>query len=133
MIELINLERAKAHCAALKPNAALTKSARDHSTLMAARQELTHQFPDEPDLGTRITAAGYHWGGIAENAAPGSFTTPQMAMYGLHDPTHNFTGFMESPGHRANILNCGLKDIGIGAVPDKDGGPWWTQDFGSTM
>lgn len=37
--------------------------------------------------------------------------------------------WMESPGHRANILNCDFKTLGVGAhfAP---GGPWWTQDFG---
>jgi uncharacterized protein YkwD len=36
---------------------------------------------------------------------------------------------MKSPGHRANILNCSLKAVGIG-VEYGSGGPWWTQDFG---
>ncbi|MYW44663.1 CAP domain-containing protein, partial [Streptomyces sp. SID161] len=37
--------------------------------------------------------------------------------------------WMNSPGHRANILNCGFKTLGVG-VHFGPGGPWWTQDFG---
>ncbi len=36
---------------------------------------------------------------------------------------------MNSPGHRANILNCDYKTLGVG-VHVGAGGPWWTQDFG---
>lgn len=38
-------------------------------------------------------------------------------------------GRMNSPGHRANILNRALKAVGI-RVEYGPGGPWWTQDFG---
>lgn len=36
---------------------------------------------------------------------------------------------MNSPGHKANILNCEFRTLGVG-VYVADGGPWWTQDFG---
>jgi uncharacterized protein YkwD len=98
---------------------------------MAERRDLTHRFPDEPDLGDRITAAGYRWSGLAENITSGAFRTPEIAMYGRHDATTNFVGFMESEGHRANIVNCGYREVGVGVARDPDGGPWWTQDFGS--
>jgi uncharacterized protein YkwD len=130
MIELINKERAQARCAPLNRNDALTQAARTHSKLMADRKTLTHRFDDEPDMGPRFTSAGYVWSSIAENAAPGAFSTPEIAMYGKHDATTNFTGFMESEGHRNNILNCSYKDVGVGIARDSDGGPWWTQDFG---
>jgi uncharacterized protein YkwD len=38
------------------------------------------------------------------------------------------TAWMNSPGHRANILNCSYTKLGVG-VADGTGGPWWTQDF----
>jgi uncharacterized protein YkwD len=131
MIELINVERAKAGCQPIAKNEALTRAARAHSKLMAERKELTHRFPDEPDFGDRYTAAGYAWSAAAENAAPGAFTTPEIAMYGRHDRAFNLTGFMESPGHRNNIVNCGFQEVGVGVARDADGGPWWTQNFGS--
>jgi uncharacterized protein YkwD len=37
--------------------------------------------------------------------------------------------WMNSPGHRANILNCEFTTLGVG-VHFGPGGPWWTQDFG---
>ena len=39
------------------------------------------------------------------------------------------TGLMNSPGHKANILNCDFTTLGVG-VHFGSGGPWWTQDFG---
>lgn len=39
------------------------------------------------------------------------------------------TAWMNSPGHRANILNCQFTKLGVG-VHTGSGGPWWTQDFG---
>ncbi|MFB7267794.1 CAP domain-containing protein, partial [Streptomyces nojiriensis] len=38
--------------------------------------------------------------------------------------------WMKSPGHKANILNCSFKDIGVG-IHQGAGGPWWTQNFGA--
>ena len=40
--------------------------------------------------------------------------------------------WMNSPGHRANILNCAFKELGVG-IHNGPGGPWWTQDFGTQM
>lgn len=42
------------------------------------------------------------------------------------------TSWMNSPGHRANILNCDFKNIGVG-IHDAGGGPWWTQNFGAKL
>lgn len=131
MIELINVERAKAKCQPVVRNEALTAAARAHSKLMAERKELSHKFADEQDVGDRLTAAGYTWSAVAENITPGAFTNPEIAMYGKHDPTADFVGFMESPGHRSNILHCGYQEVGVGVARDAGGGPWWTQDFGS--
>jgi uncharacterized protein YkwD len=39
--------------------------------------------------------------------------------------------WMNSPGHRANILNCGLKNIGVGLAYNTKHTPYWTQDFAS--
>ena len=38
--------------------------------------------------------------------------------------------WMNSSGHRANILNCSFKELGVG-IEQGDGGPWWTQNFGA--
>jgi uncharacterized protein YkwD len=38
---------------------------------------------------------------------------------------------MASPGHRANILNCKAKAVGVGAAYAANGNPYYTEDFGS--
>jgi uncharacterized protein YkwD len=71
---------------------------------------------------TRATAsrpAGYPWTTYGENIAKGQQTPVQV-----------MDGWMNSPGHRASILNCDFKEIGIG-FHDASGGPWWTQVFGA--
>ncbi len=118
MIGLVNEERAKAGCGPLTEHPLLTKAAQGHSDDMAARDFFDHTNPDGDGPGERITAAGYTWSSYGENIAKGQ-TTPAQVM----------DAWMNSPGHRANILNCGFKEIGIGL--HTSGGPYWTQAFGS--
>ncbi|MET8948421.1 CAP domain-containing protein [Streptomyces sp. NPDC004542] len=117
VIQLVNAERAKAGCSALTPNATLAKAAQAHSADMAAHRNMSHTGSDGSSPGDRITAAGYAWGAYGENVAYG-YTTPEQVM----------AGWMSSPGHRANILNCSYKEIGVGLAQP---GSYWTQDFGT--
>ena len=72
------------------------------------------------DPGDRLRAAGYRTdGGWAENIASG---------YG--NPAAVMAGWMASPGHRANILNCSLRALGVGVARSDGGRLYWTQDFG---
>ncbi|MFE5140406.1 sigma-70 family RNA polymerase sigma factor [Streptomyces fagopyri] len=121
VVELVNKERAKAGCGPLTEDAQLEKAAQAHSDDMAARNFFEHTNPDGADPGQRITAAGYRWSTYGENIAQGQ-QTPQAVM----------ESWMNSPGHRANILNCSFKNIGVG-VHKGSGGPWWTQDFGAKL
>ncbi|MFI7006212.1 sigma-70 family RNA polymerase sigma factor [Streptomyces sp. NPDC050145] len=116
---LVNTERAKNGCAPVRQNSTLDKAALGHSEDMAARNYFDHTDPDGNDPGDRITAAGYTWSTYGENIARGQ-QTPQQVM----------DGWMNSPGHRANILNCAFKETGVG-VHQGSGGPWWTQVFGT--
>lgn len=118
VIALVNAERAKAGCGALSANATLTKAAQGHSDDMAARDYFDHTNPDGDGPGERVTAAGYPWSTYGENIAMGQ-STPEQVM----------EGWMNSPGHRANILNCDFKEIGVGI--HTSGGPYWTQVFGA--
>ncbi|MEU1232049.1 sigma-70 family RNA polymerase sigma factor [Streptomyces sp. NPDC005828] len=118
VISLVNSERAKAGCGPLTENSLLTKAAQGHSDDMAARNFFDHTNPDGDGPGERITAAGYAWSSYGENIAKGQTTAAQV-----------MESWMNSPGHRANILNCGFKEIGIGI--HTSGGPYWTQAFGS--
>jgi uncharacterized protein YkwD len=117
VIELTNQARATAGCAPLRFDARLRTAARRHSTDMGLNDYFSHTSQDGDTFADRIEAAGYPHPG-AENIARG-YQTPAEVM----------DGWMNSPGHRANILNCGLRTIGVGAYYGV-GGPWWTQDFG---
>jgi RNA polymerase sigma factor (sigma-70 family) len=121
VVALVNKERAAAGCGALTEDPQLEKAAQGHSDDMAARNFFDHTNPDGADPGQRITAAGYRWSTYGENIAQGQ-QTPEAVM----------ESWMNSPGHRANILNCSFKDIGVG-VHNGSGGPWWTQDFGAKL
>ncbi|UFR06313.1 CAP domain-containing protein [Streptomyces sp. Go40/10] len=117
ILQLVNDERAKAGCQALTLNPALTKAAQAHSADMASHQNMSHTGSDGSNPGDRITAAGYTWSSYGENVAYGYGTAEQV-----------MAGWMASPGHRANILNCGFKEIGVGLAQP---GSYWTQDFGT--
>jgi uncharacterized protein YkwD len=134
VVGLVNIERAKAGCPAVNtdnpdpnPNAEfrypylrLAKAARLHSEDMAARNYFDHTTPDQPPVqfSTRITAQQYTWRAAGENIAKGQ-----------RDPAEVMSSWMSSPGHRANILNCGYKHLGVGLAVDSDGSKLWTQDF----
>jgi uncharacterized protein YkwD len=118
VVRLTNVERAKAGCAPLKPNAQLRAAAYGHSADMSAKNYFDHTSQDGRSFADRIKAAGYSYTAIGENIAEGYDTAEAVVE-----------GWMSSPGHRENMLNCDYTDIGVGYV--KAGGPYWTQDFGT--
>ena len=117
ILELVNAERKKAGCSPVILNATLAKAAQAHSEDMAAHQNMSHTGSNGSSPGDRITRAGYGWSTYGENVAYG-YATPERVM----------TGWMSSPGHKANILNCAFKEIGIGLAQPNN---YWTQDFGT--
>ncbi|MFE1318362.1 CAP domain-containing protein [Kitasatospora phosalacinea] len=119
MLELVNSERAKAGCGPLAANAKLATAALRHSEDMAARNFFDHTNPDGAGPQQRIDAVGYAWSGWGENIARGQ-----------KDAVAVMDSWMNSSGHRANILNCKFTELGVG-VHLGGGGPWWTQDFGT--
>ncbi|MER5418157.1 CAP domain-containing protein [Streptomyces virginiae] len=121
VIVLVNRERVAAGCGPLKEDAQLRHAAQGHSDDMAQRNFFSHTAPDGGGPGARTTAAMYRWSAYGENIARGQ-QTPGSVM----------DAWMSSPSHRANILNCSFKDIGVG-VHHGPGGPWWTQNFGARM
>ncbi|MDD9375495.1 CAP domain-containing protein [Streptomyces sp. ZAF1911] len=118
VLALVNKERAAVGCPVLTVNEKLAKAAQDHSEDMAAHSNMSHTGSDGSDPGQRITRAGYQWRTYAENVAYGYPTAAQV-----------MEGWMNSPGHKRNILDCDLKEIGIGLAQP---GQYWTQDFGAT-
>ncbi|UYQ60145.1 CAP domain-containing protein [Streptomyces peucetius] len=117
VVALVNSERSKAGCSPVTLNAKLTKAAQDHSKDMAAHRNMSHTGSDGSDAGERITRAGYAWSTYGENVAYG-YATPESVM----------AGWMASPGHKRNILNCAFNEIGVGLAQP---GNYWTQDFGA--
>lgn len=118
VLTLVNQERVKAGCASLTNDSRLAKAARAHSADMAARDYFDHTTPEGVSFAQRISDAGYRYRMAAENIAAGQ-SSPASVM----------KGWMNSSGHRANILNCKLKHIGVGLAYASGGRPFWTQDF----
>ncbi|MEV4081204.1 CAP domain-containing protein [Nonomuraea fuscirosea] len=118
VVSLTNSARSRRGCAPLRVDGGLTRSARAHSLEMARTGQLTHNSPDGASPWDRMERAGYRWG-AAENIGAG---------YGTADEA--VRGWLDSPDHRRNILDCRLRAIGVG-VASGPGGPWWTQDFGT--
>ncbi|MFD3480917.1 CAP domain-containing protein [Streptomyces sp. NPDC058695] len=117
VLALVNTERAKAGCRPVTADGGLAALAGNFSEDMAARGFFDHTDPDGATPWDRAKKAGItDLGG--ENIARGQ-ANAQSVM----------DSWMNSPGHRANILNCDYKTLGVG-VHFGSGGPWWTQDFG---
>ncbi|MEV3933674.1 sigma-70 family RNA polymerase sigma factor [Streptomyces sp. NPDC053728] len=121
VIALVNTERSKEGCSSVSGDSLLTKAASRHSADMVARDYFSHTSPDGTDPGARITAVGYRWSTYGENIAKGQQTAEAV-----------MDAWMNSDGHRANILNCAFKEIGIGRE-DSSGGPVWTQNFATAL
>ncbi|MFJ9546625.1 CAP domain-containing protein [Streptomyces erythrochromogenes] len=119
VLALVNKERAAAGCGALTSNPKLSAAARGYSDTMARAGVMSHTGPDGSTMTSRVEAAGYKWSNLGENIARGQADADAVMK-----------AWMNSSGHRANILNCAFKEIGIG-VHKGDGGPWWTQNFGA--
>ncbi|MFG2820014.1 CAP domain-containing protein [Kitasatospora sp. NPDC048365] len=95
----------------------LQAAAQAHAADTAARNYYEHNTPEGLDPGDRMQKAGYGFGAWGENI----HQNPKNAAAAMK-------GWMESSGHRSNILNCAFKDIGVG-VDLGSNGPWWVQDF----
>ena len=120
LFELLNQERAAQGLSALRWDEALFKAARKHALRMADLNLLEHQLPNEANLEGRLTEAGAHFSVIAENIAFGG--TPQTIHH----------GWMNSPGHRKNILDPRLTTVGI-AVVHGQGALFAVQDFSQAV
>jgi hypothetical protein len=116
LFDAANSERARRSLPALHWDESLAAAARKHANRMAFYNVLEHQLSGEPDLKARLTEAGARFSMIAENIAVAS--SPQT----IH------SGWMNSPGHRGNILNPDLTAVGIAAVRGS-GGLFAVQDF----
>lgn len=119
VLALVNAEREQAGCGPLRAEKHLRAAAQGHADDMSARDYYGHASPEGRDAGDRMSGAGYTWSTWGENIHRGTTT-----------PARTVEDWMESPGHRANILNCSFEDTGVGVALTANG-PWWVQDFGA--
>jgi uncharacterized protein YkwD len=103
VVAQVNAQRKAAGLPALRPSAKLTKAAQSHACDNAARGSYSHVGSDGSDLGARIRRTGYKIRVAAENTG-----------LGFDDPTRLVDFWMHSPGHRANILNPRVTEVGVG-------------------
>ncbi|WP_043665757.1 CAP domain-containing protein [Streptomyces xylophagus] len=120
VVELTNAERARAGLPPLAVDPLLAAAAQAHSTDMVARAFYSHTSPDGSQPWDRAAAAGSRRRTIGENIACGQRSAAEVVE-----------GWMNSPGHRANILKPDFTHIGIGFAGGGQMGTYWTQLFGA--
>ncbi len=125
VVDLTNHERIKAGLLPLKWNDALAAAGTTFAQDMATRGFFSHASPEGSSPVDRARQAGYPaygWGGlfVGENLAKG-YPTAEGAMQ----------GWMNSEGHKANILNPKYREIGVGVALAPNGSRLWAQEFGS--
>ncbi len=119
VVDLTNRERGRAGLPALAVDPRLTAAAQAHSADMVARDFYSHTDPDGGAPWDRAAAAGAARRTVGENIACGQ-----------RSPADVVEGWMNSPGHRANILKADFTHIGIGLAGGGRAGTYWTQLFG---
>jgi len=119
ILELTNAEREKAKLPALKPNPLLMDAARAHTANMATTGRLDHTLDNETPA-DRLKKRGYAYARYGENIASGEDSKPEDL----------FRVWMESPPHKANLLNGDYSEIGLGWVKPATGSSYATQVFG---
>ncbi|WP_143447884.1 CAP domain-containing protein [Kineosporia sp. R_H_3] len=122
VLRLVNVERGKVGCKPVTADATLTTVARAHSKDMAVKGYFSHDTPGGKDPFERMSDAGYKYSWAAENIAAGQ-----------SDAAAVMDSWMNSKGHKANILNCKLTELGVGMWKQSGSqyGVYWTQDFGT--
>ena len=98
-----NSQRAANSLGALALNGVLNQAAQNKANDMVTRDYWSHNTPDGQTPWTFITAVGYSYQTAGENLA-----------YGFGTASDTITGWMNSPGHRANILNTSFSEVGFG-------------------
>lgn len=118
VLRLVNEERTSRGLNALKRASDLDALARAHSADMINRHFFDHNNPDGQSPFDRMRAAGISYRAAAENIASGQRSAAAV-----------MNAWMNSSGHRKNILNATYTEIGIGAVKSSGGTIYWTQEF----
>ncbi|MFC6565202.1 CAP domain-containing protein [Actinoplanes utahensis] len=118
VLALVNRHRRAAGCATITVDQRLIAAASRHAGDMARRGYFDHESPGGERAGNRVSDAGYVWSRYGENIARGQ-----------DSPFEVMTDWMNSPGHRENIVDCRLDQMGVGLALSSDGTPYWVQEF----
>lgn len=118
VVELVNIERQKNGLSALTLDSKISNVARTKSKDMAANNYFAHQSPTYGSAGSMLKQFGVNWSAWGENIASGQ-RTPEAVV----------SAWMNSEGHRANILSSNFSKIGVGYATNSNGTPYWTQMF----
>jgi uncharacterized protein YkwD len=128
---LVNQERTARGLKPLKLNRRLSKAAAGHARDMVARKYFSHDSLSGADFVDRIRKAGY----VAPRAFPSLGEDLAWGSGSLGTPRAIVKGWMDSPGHRANILSSKFREAGIGVAIGDPGagqeGATYALDFGS--
>ncbi len=119
-MQVINRARARSGCTALRVTSSLRVAARRHSARMARRGRLSHQLSGEPALARRVADAGY----------TGASMLGEVIAVGPTTGTSAVRMWLDSPRHRAILLDCRFRNVGAGVVRSGSGRHWWTVDLG---
>ncbi|MGE5628386.1 MAG: SafA/ExsA family spore coat assembly protein [Solirubrobacterales bacterium] len=122
VVKLVNQQRAKAGLQPLKQNWQLSRVARYKSQDMINKNYFSHQSPTYGSPFNMMESFGLHFSAAGENIAMGQQT-----------PAEVMNAWMNSTGHRANILNPSYTEIGVGLAKNKNGTCYWTQMFMKPM
>jgi uncharacterized protein YkwD len=113
MLAAVNLERSRVGAPALVLDSRAQRAAQLHSEWMAREDVLDHTGQGGSDPGQRLSEQGVQWRAYAENVAWGQTSVQQVMR-----------SWMNSPGHRSNLLNPRYTHLGWGRA-----GNYWTQKF----
>ena len=121
IVTLVNQFRQQNGLSPLTENIKLIQTAQIHAKDMANMNIMAHDLPGAalPGLVDRARYFGYQYSSMGENIA-----------YNYPDASSVMNGWMNSPGHRANMLDAGFTQIGVGIALDAQGSPYYCQVFG---
>lgn len=118
VIRLVNIERSKNGLMSLKANWQLSRCARYKSQDMINKNYFSHNSPTYGTPFDMMKSFGLNYSAAGENIAKGQRSAKEV-----------MNAWMNSPGHRSNILSPSYMEIGVGLAKDSAGRSYWTQMF----
>lgn len=118
MLDRVNNEHGRVGAAAVCLNNKLMNMAQYHSDDQAAHQTMSHQSSNGDDMVVRLRRFGVNYNRASENVAMGQGSVADA-----------MNSWMNSPPHRANLLDGQIRFVGFGMARDSNNRPYWTQNF----